>query len=94
MILTHCINTKTTQSTQSQPTRSFRSALTSVVHTQKTLPQPTIGLPLLNENDVEEIIGVCDAFIAHKTQVSSQIQQVFVGFVFFYFILFCFYFVV
>ena len=80
-------NTKKTLS-QSQPPPSFRSALTSLVHTQKRLPQPTIGLPLLNENDVEEIIGVCEAFLAHKTQASSQFQQVL--FILFYFILFCF----
>ena len=76
--------------TQSQPPPSFHSALTSVVHTQKR--QQAIGLPLLSENDIEEMIGVCKAFLAHKTQVSSQIQQVFVLFCFvlFCFVLFCF----
>ena len=72
------LNTKKTLPTQIQPTPSFRSALTSMVHTQKRLSQPTIGFPLLSENDVEEIIGVCETFLTQKTQVSSQIQQVFV----------------
>ena len=84
------LNTKKTLPTQIQPTESFRSALTSMVHTQKILPQPRIGLPLLNENDVEEIISVCKAFLAYKTQVSSQIEQVFVLFLFFSFLFFSF----